>query len=301
MTVVETNVAGSARLRKVFAAAVVAVVVALGSAPAAQADEVSCTGALTGTVNANVVVPHGATCEITNARVNGNVITNPMSRLDVLESRIKGNVECASGPLTQTSERWCDLLDGTVVRGSAIAVRGGVLHNHGAHVVGNMKGGPGSEIAITPSLMSGNPPPPSAPRGRVGGNLVCDGCVFADSGRAIIGGAIQIKNASAGSFIFDGNEIAGDVEVLDSAAGEFAFELDGNTIGGNVKYERNRGPINILNNTIRGNLQFFANREGPFDISENRIGGNLQCEENVPPPAGGGNVASTKEGQCRAL
>ena len=271
------------------------------SAPAAQAAQVSCTGTLTGTVNANVVVPSGATCLITNARVNGNVVTNPMSRLEVLGSRINGNLECASGPFSETSERWCDLLDGTVVMGNATAVRGGVLHNHGAHVLGNMKSGPGSEISITPSFMSGDPAPPGAPRGRVGGNLVCDGCFFVDSARAIIGGAIQIRNASEGSFLFDGNEIAGNVEVLDSDAGEFAFALDGNTIGGNVKYERNRGPIDIVNNTIRGNLQFLANRDGPFVIGGNTIGGNLQCRDNVPPPDGGDNVASKKEGQCLAL
>jgi hypothetical protein len=51
---------------------------------------------------------------------------------------------------------------------------------------------------------------------------------------------------------------------------------------------------------VGGNLQAFAN-SGGVTVIGNLIKGNLQCKENLPPPVGGGNRASSKEDQCAGL
>lgn len=69
-----------------------ALVVGVLTAPAAQADSVECTGALTGPVPANVIVPEGATCNLNRADVMGNVEVRPDARLNSTFSTIRGNL-----------------------------------------------------------------------------------------------------------------------------------------------------------------------------------------------------------------
>jgi hypothetical protein len=106
----------------------------------------------------------------------------------------------------------------------------------------------------------------------------------------------------------------------ESSGGNAGFQLQGNTIGGNLTLTKSSGEILIGGNTVRGNLQLVENAaaatiadnvvtgdlqlfktRGPSAVLTNRIRQNLQCGENQPRTVGGGNSAAGKQGQCRLL
>jgi hypothetical protein len=198
-----------------------------------------------------------------------------------------------------------------VVEGNGIVRRGGELHLHGGHVLGNVRAGPGSVFLTSPEV-EGLP----AATPLVGGNIRCNRCVFLDLDQTRIGGNVLITRESEGSFIAEGNEILGNLKILRSSAGEAAFLIAGNTIHRSVTFSRNRGPAQILGNVIAGNLRVLRNRsrgEFCFDpedpescfegltIADNEVGRTLTCQKNRPAPVGGGNTAQRKLGQCREL
>lgn len=75
------------------------------------------------------------------------------------------------------------------------------------------------------------------------------------------------------------------------------LELGTSRIGGDVQLQDNRGLVVLRGNQVTGSIQASKNTMG-VTISSNQIGNGLQCQENQPPPAGGGNVAKQKQGQC---
>ncbi len=77
-------------------------------------------------------------------------------------------------------------------------------------------------------------------------------------------------------------------------------ELTNSSVTGDVQLEDNRGYVAINGNEISGSVQ--ANKNvGGIEITGNRIGNGLQCQDNYPPPTGGGNIAKQKQGQCQFL
>jgi hypothetical protein len=88
----------------VLALAAMAFVVGLVQASPAAADgdddgddRTLCTGALSGTIDGNLVVPGGVTCELTDAHVTGDLVVQATAVLLALNSRIEGDVECSAG------------------------------------------------------------------------------------------------------------------------------------------------------------------------------------------------------------
>jgi len=77
-------------------------------------------------------------------------------------------------------------------------------------------------------------------------------------------------------------------------------ELSTSQITGDVQLEDNRGAVTINGNELSGSIQANKNTGG-LEISGNRIGNGLQCQDNNPPPTGGGNIAKQKQGQCMFL
>jgi hypothetical protein len=214
------------------------------------------------------------------------------------------------------------ILEGAQIRGNALAQpASGLFVGPGTTIGGNVEV---KEGAATGSFQAA-----------IGGNYKCDNCFFEDVDETFVGGNVQVQGADDGDFIV-ASTIVGDVEIVDSVAGNFAFVIADNAIGGDVKFEKNVGPVAIAENTIAGNLQIYENNvEGTFCPPEappedcpivengifvaNQVGGNmqvfknrgqteildnvvtqnLQCKENVPPPLSAGNVARKIEGQCR--
>jgi len=74
--------------------------------------------------------------------------------------------------------------------------------------------------------------------------------------------------------------------------------IQGAQIGGDLQLEGNNGSVDVSGNTIRGSVQASKNNGSGIAIASNNIGNGLQCQENTPPPTGGGNIAKQKEGQC---
>lgn len=137
----------------------------------------------------------------------------------------------------------CDL-DGTTVTGNVVVGRGATLRATG---------------------------------GSVGGNVQAEGAARIVVGSSRIGGSFQIKQG--GGADIRSTPVEGDIQ------------LDAN--GGAVQ--------NVVGNTVGGNVQVNANRGG-VDIVGNVIDGDLQCQSNSPAPTGGSNtVREAREGQCDTL
>ena len=92
--------------------------------------------------------------------------------------------------------------------------------------------------------------------------------------------------------------VAGNVQI--KKAEEASGILPGTSIYGDFQYEENAGFLFASDSFIRGNFQMFKNLGGA-NIVNNTIRQNMQCKENWPVPAGGGNLAGKKEDQCSGL
>lgn len=161
----------------------------------------------------------------------------------------------------------------------------------------------------------------------IGGNYVCDECVFEDVVFSEVGGNVEISGEQEGSFI-EFSIIGGNVKITDSEAGGFLFTVIETTVMGNVILEGNTGPLVVAGSTIYGNLKikqhefasdfgieeaivvensiggnlvFNGNSGNQATIAGNTIEGNLTCRDNQPDPDGGDNTANKKKGQCRDL
>jgi hypothetical protein len=299
-------------MRKLFV--VVAAIVASAVVPTSVAiaddddDTVRCTGQLSGTVAGDLVVPSGATCELRGARVDGDVVVKPSALFVARNSRIDGDVDCAAGPFEQ--DFGCDLLSGAVVTGDADVRRGGEMHLHAGHVLGEVEAGPGSVFLTTRQVVG----PPA--RALVGEEVECNRCVFLDLDSTDVGGSVSIKAETEGSFIAERSEIAGSLKIADSSAGDFVFFIASNTIHKSATFNENAGSALIVENVIGRKLRVLDNRSAgrfcgdPNDpasciegltVADNHVGKALLCRGNVPPPVGGGNTADRKKGQCRGL
>lgn len=128
-----------------------------------------------------------------------------------------------------------------------------------------------------------------------GGNLLVMG--------STIKGSVQAEGASRIRILTDAttgreSRINGDVQIHNLKTGIAASVVDA-FVGGTIIADSNRAPINLLGNTINGDIQVFQN-EAVVRLRDNTIGGNLQCKANTPRPVnGGGNVVGgNAEDQC---
>jgi cytoskeletal protein CcmA (bactofilin family) len=112
-----------------------------------------------------------------------------------------------------------------------------------------------------------------------------------------IDGSIQAENAD---FIdVAGARVNGNIQ-LDNLVGDRSV-VDGTSVGGSIQLKNNRSRLEVLDNTVIGDVQAFSNMGGVL-IADNEIDGNLQCKSNEPAPVGGNNrVQGNKEDQCANL
>jgi hypothetical protein len=132
---------------------------------------------------------------------------------------------------------------------------------------------------------------------RVKGNvhLYTGGSLIATD--ASINGNIQAENADFIDVL--NSRVGGDIQ-LDNMVGDLS-RVDRSRIGGNIQLKENRSRLEVLDNTVIGDVQAFSNSGGVV-IVDNTIDGNLQCKSNDPAPAGGGNrVGGNREDQCANL
>ncbi len=116
------------------------------------------------------------------------------------------------------------------------------------------------------------------------------------TGITVTGG---IQGEGPRNVVVRSSTIGNSVSVRKSEPGG-TVELSNSSITGDVQLEDNRGAVTINGNEISGSVQANKNTGG-LEITGNRIGNGLQCQDNNPPPTGGGNIAKQKQGQCQFL
>lgn len=134
---------------------------------------------------------------------------------------------------------------------------------------------------------------------RIEGNVqVGSGATLEVQGPSYIGGNVQSEGSRYVRLQGGGVTVNGDVQI--KKASEASGVQPGTNIYGNFQYEENTGFLFFSGAFVRGDFQMFKNFGGA-NIVNNTIRQNMQCKENYPRPAGSGNRAGDKEDQCRAL
>lgn len=198
-----------------------------------------------------------------------------------------------AGP-AQANDFQCTGTAPATVHGNLVVPSGALCTLNGTHVTGNatVNAGPGEPSNFPTSLSSNgatidghvdvqrNAQFTAFNGSTIGSNVHCNQCEVADVQDSTVMGNLEDNGVSEGAFI-KRSHIFGDLQIHNSS--DFfsvGFNIDGNTIGGNLQFNQNTGSS---------------------DISGNMITGKLQCEKNTPPPAGSGNTAKQKQGQCALL
>jgi len=117
--------------------------------------------------------------------------------------------------------------------------------------------------------------------GTISGNVQANNCNDVSLGDSTVSGGVQIWNCASGG-------------------------ADTSTVGGNLQCQNNTQCF-VRSSTILGNLQIMDNNTSfPSQIFGSTIAKNLLCQNNSPPPAGGGNTVGgnpdkNSEGQCKGF
>jgi len=279
------------------------VVLALGAAlwtlPApSQAADTTCRSSLGQVTVDKVIVPSGADCVLRGTRVKGDVALAKTASLVAYGARIEGNIQ--SEPTA-----FVYLLSSTYVKGNVQLLPQSEFGAFVASIDGSIDCR-GCELSSVNQLA-------------VRGEVRCDGCHAGNVVATSIGSDLVVKDATLGSYLL-GNYVAGNLDIVDSAAGEEMFTLEHNTIGGNLKVEKNDGTMLIQANRLGGDVQLAENSTEELRISFNQIGGdlqlhktrgpsvllkntinrNFQCSDNAPAPHSVDNTARQTDGQCAA-
>jgi hypothetical protein len=228
---------------RLVVAATVMFSVGVAAAPSGFAIPLQCNGVLTGTVNSNVEVPPGGSCEIRGATVVGNVVVDAGAHLQVDNSTITGKI---------TGQREASIVVNgsgevpTKVGGAIVSNRAteqvsicGLVQIGGPVVIKN--GGDGGGVIIGPGFSDGEGPSCSSqPLARI---RSADG----QSATNLQGPVVLWRNA-------------GHVSVNDTSFGS-SLSAVSNTGGGQID-----------NNVIAGNL-VCLNNIPPFTANGNSVGG----------------------------
>jgi hypothetical protein len=223
----------------------------------------ACNGAYNGTFNGNLTIASGKNCVFVGGGATGNV------------TQTGGNLVLSSATI-----------------GGNVAISGASTYSIGPSV--NIKG----------NLQILNIPKGSAT------NQMC--------GSTVAGDLQYLSNGTSGLFgsgspSCAGNVIKGNLQVISNTA---ATTINGNTVSGNVQVQNNTGAVTVVANTITANLQVQGNT-GATTVNGNKVGGSLQDQNNIGATqvstnvitsalqcsgntsiTGGGNTASSKQGQC---
>jgi hypothetical protein len=193
------------------------------------------------------------------------------------------------------------------VRGNVLAQPGSGLFLFGATIRGNVEA-KGAEFVST--------------FGSIGGNLKCEECGFFRMRASQVGGNVEIKGGTEGTFI-ESTDFRGNLEISGRSVGTFAstaaFQLIGTNVGGSFKFEKNSGPTQILGASIVGDLHVVENNVSgtfcpfpggggfPFpdcpvvdngQLLRNDVGGHMQVFKNIGPIAVSENTIEQKL-QCK--
>jgi hypothetical protein len=236
--------------------------------------------------------------EVRGAQVGGNVqITDNLGGGAIVGNRITGNLQCTGNlPAPLASDNVAAQIENQCRPGGGTGGGGGGGGGNVPPLSGNVTcvgltiGAIRLDSVIVPAGASctllGTQLLGTL---EVGANarLIADGVAI--TGNIVSDGAAELTVGGASS-------VGGSVQVQRGAAATLA----GLSITGNLQIDAMTGPVSASDNRVGGNLQALANRGGLLFMA-NRMNGVMQCKDNLPPPAGSGNVATLKEDQCRGL
>ncbi len=236
-------------------------VVATAGVGSAQDQSTKCTWATPmPATHVNVVVPEGATCNLSDSTVLGSVFVKPGGALcagedecDSMTAMTEGGV-VINGNLQADSPRWIELRQSRL--------------DDNVQIVGTQS---------SPGMFGMQP------------NLICD-----DSR---IGGNISFIESSEDAPWRLGED---EVDMGAASDCEDSVLVEGNTsFKGNdalIEVFRNRP---LPDRGFLGNVSFTDNTGG-VEVHDNDIEGSLFCRGNEPPANSSGNAADRFEGECQA-
>ena len=139
---------------------------------------------------------------------------------------------------------------------------------------------------------------------QVGGNVqVTGGGTFSISQGSIINGNLQVQSLPgvSGQNQVCGTTVKGDLQFQNNGGAMLigstnASSCAGDKIGGNLDVHDNSAATTVVGNSVTGNLDAH-NNTGSMQVFNNVVGMNLQCQNNSSI-TGGGNTATSKQGQC---
>jgi hypothetical protein len=134
-------------------------------------------------------------------------------------------------------------------------------------------------------------------------DVTVSGSIRVGDGATVVvrGGQVDLdvvtSASGAASVSTEGVTVVGDVVVT----GGGSASITSTTIGGDLRFQSNDGPVTAEGNQVAGALVAEQNTGG-VALVDNQVGGDLTCSANDPVPTGGGNsVAGTAGGQCADL
>ena len=246
----------------------------------------NCNGQYTGTFTGNLTVSAGQTCIFTNGGVIGNLTEKGGSVVLSNNSFVKGNLQVNGGSLTISNSALTNggvtgnltQNGGTVVLSNNSFVTGNLQTNGGNLTVSNSSVGNDLQISGASSFSIG-------PGASIAGNLQIQSLPTS-------GGVNQVCGASVTHNLTFQN--SGTALLIGSAGG-----CAGNSVGGDFTVQSNTAATTIDYNTIGGNLT-DQNNTAATQVFTNAVTKTLQCNGNSSI-SGGGNTASSKQGQCAAF
>jgi hypothetical protein len=199
----------------------------------------------------------------------------------------------SAGPAAAKSFECRTALGAVTVTGNLVVPSGALCELNGTHVTGNATVNSGAPEPSEPTALT-------AKGASIGGNVKAqENAQFLASAATTIGGSLQCTHCE----VADVQDSTVKGSVRDKAVSEGVF-IRNSQIGGGLQIENGTDffgtGFHIDTNTIAGRMM-FNNNTGATDISNNHIQGSLKCKGNNPPPAGTGNTAQAKTGQCAAL
>lgn len=114
--------------------------------------------------------------------------------------------------------------------------------------------------------------------------------------RGLVDGNIKVN--TGGTLIVNATVVKGNIQAQEARRVDVRYA----SLTGSIQLDKGRQQIYLLSNRVNGDIQLMGNRVGPIQVIRNTVGGNLQCKSNSPAPTGYGNIVKgNKEDQCRRL
>lgn len=211
-------------------------------------------------------------------------------------SAVVGVGALAAGP-AHADQSCTGVVKDRVIRDDVRVPRGATCDMTTVRVDGNITLAPGATLRFRTGSVGGDVQGTSDPRvislyrSTVDGNVQVKRAEEVRLNSQRVRGDVQVEGSTRGLDV-RGSTVNGDVQVKYTST-----FLQNSRVDGNVQHEEGRQLV-MWRNSVGADTQAFKNR-GWLDVVSNTIRGNLQCKENQAPSGWGNVVRGSKEDQCR--